>query len=202
MIKIKCRIFFISFILIAMLCLNGCRKDSYVYEFDVVDEVSQEYMQQSAQNEVTEDIISPMICIHVCGAVANPGVYELNSQSRLYEAIMLAGGFTDDADQNHLNLAQFLQDGQQIYVNTVEETQMKGLLVDDSPKSQSDGLININTASVQELKKLPGIGESKAQSIISYRENTGVFTNIEQIKRVEGIKEGLFQKIKDKITVN
>ena len=115
---------------------------------------------------------------------------------------MLAGGFTDDADQNHLNLAQFLQDGQQIYVNTVEETQMEGLLVDDSPKSQSDGLININTASVQELKKLPGIGESKAQSIISYRENTGVFTSIEQIKRVEGIKEGLFQKIKDKITVN
>lgn len=202
MIKIKCRIFFISFILIGMLCLNGCRKDSYVYEFDVVDEVSQEYMQQSAQNEVKEDIISPMICIHVCGAVANPGVYELNSQSRLYEAIMLAGGFTDDADQNHLNLAQFLQDGQQIYVYTVEETQMEGLLVDDSPKSQSDGLININTASAQELKKLPGIGESKAQSIISYRENTGVFTSIEQIKRVEGIKEGLFQKIKDKITVN
>lgn len=202
MINKKCRTIFISIIFAVILCLCGCGKDSYAYEFEIVDEISKEYTQESTQDELTEDVITQTICIHVCGAVINPGVYQLNSQSRLYEAIALAGGFTEKADQNHLNLAQLLQDGQQIYVYTTEETQMEDFMTDYLSKKQSDGLININTASMQELKNLPGIGDSKAQAIISYRENTGIFTSIEQIKKVEGIKEGLFQKIKDKITVN
>lgn len=201
MIKIKCKmkIFILFLTFYVVLCLSGCGKSSYDFAYEAVDEVSQEFVSQNAQEE---DTACQTIYVHVCGAVEKPGVYELESESRLYQVIALAGGFSEDANQNSLNLAQFLQDGQQVYVYTLQETEAMQTVPVEASTGMNSTLININTASVQQLKNLPGIGESKAQAIVAYREKQGSFSSIEQIKKVEGIKDGLFQKIKDSITVN
>lgn len=147
-----------------------------------------------------------MIYIYVCGAVCCPGVYQLPENARIYEAIDAAGGLREDASGESVNQAQKLEDGQRLYVPTVDETQQDGVLWGtDVPKAgeKEDGLgkVNINSATAEELKTLPGIGDAKAQSIVSYRQQNGAFQSIEELMNVEGIKSGVFDKIKDKITV-
>ena len=111
-------------------------------------------------------------------------------------------------NQNYLNQAQKITDGMRIYIPTQEETALAAedilLLTDDLQQAHASesGLININTAGLEQLCSLPGIGEGKAQNIIAYREEKGSYTSIEEIMNVEGIKEGLFEKIRDKITVS
>lgn len=155
------------------------------------------------------------ICVYVCGAVKSPGVYRLSKEARAYEAVDAAGGFSEEAYQQALNLASTLQDGDMLLVPTTQEweqwqeTGQKHY--SDATQSftgqaqsvseESDGLVNINTATREELCTLPGVGESRADSIIAYREEKGGFSTIEEIKNVSGIKDGLFQKIKDKIKV-
>lgn len=138
-----------------------------------------------------------MLCIYVCGAVKNPGVYQLAEGSRLFEAIDAAGGTLPEADLTSRNLAKVLQDGEQITVLTKEEAKA----LEESGETLHKGLVNINTASVQELTGLTGIGESRAQAIVAYRETNGLFKSIDGIKKVTGIKDGLFEKIKDKICI-
>lgn len=143
--------------------------------------------------------------VYVCGAVKAPGVYELAGSARVYEAITLAGGMRDDAAAEALNQARVVTDGERIYIPTLEELE-KGIADGDMPKvtepdSSNRGKLNINTAGREELKTLPGIGDSKADSIISYRESNGHFKSIEELMNVEGIKEGVFNKIKDSIIV-
>lgn len=155
------------------------------------------------------------IYVYICGAVNNAGVYRTAAGSRLFEVVELAGGFSAEADETCLNLAREAQDGEQIVILTKEETAAlaeKGIdftegqssaMNTDADKSavQGGGLVNINTASASELTTVSGIGESRAQAIIAYREANGSFQTIEDIKKVDGIKDGLFAKIKDKITV-
>lgn len=139
-----------------------------------------------------------LIYVYICGAVAKPGVYQVPEGSRLFEAIEVAGGMLEDAELTSQNLARILQDGEQIRILTKEEAKLS-VKADDTQESK--GLVNINTASVQELTTLTGIGESRAQAIVEYRETNGFFKSIDGIKKVAGIKDGLFDKIKDKITV-
>lgn len=161
--------------------------------------------------------------VHVCGAVEQPGVYELPPGSRIYQAIDLAGGMNTDADPDFLNQADYVFDGEKIYVPTREETEQmdtRQQTVTMSSEGTADrltneqngnrqeaggsgasGLVNLNTASEEQLCTLPGIGSSKARSIIAYREEHGSFERIEGIMDVAGIKDGLFQKIKAYITV-
>ena len=149
------------------------------------------------------------VYVYLCGAVASPGVYQLKQGSRLYEAVELAGGLTREADAACLNLARQITDGEQIVILTCEEAEQlkqegKYAFGQENAATASNtpsGLVNINTASVSELTTVSGIGESRAQAIVAYREANGGFRCIEDIKKVEGIKEGLFSKIKDKITV-
>lgn len=143
------------------------------------------------------------ICVYVCGQVNDPGVYTLSSGSRIYEAIELAGGFTSDAAEESLNLADVLEDGQQITVWSVEEYEagLSDTSASSSGTDSGDGLININTATADELTELPGIGDVKAAAIVAYREANGSFSSIEDIMNVDGIKEGSYEKIKDLITV-
>ena len=136
-----------------------------------------------------------------------PGVYRLHFGARTQEAIDAAGGLTAEADVTVLNRASKITDGQKIYVPTVGEQQTAAAVgaaessASTTPGTgSSSGLVNINTASMEELCTLPGIGEGKARHIISYRESTGKFEQIEDIMKVEGIKEGLFGKIRDLIT--
>lgn len=150
------------------------------------------------------------IYVHVTGHVRNPGVYQVGEDARLYEVIELAGGFTKKAEQNYLNLAGKVSDGEQIKVlskseykklgqKDTESTQNKG--TGENGAASEDSLININTATAEELMTLPGIGESKASAIINYREENGMFSSIEQIMQVSGIKEGSFRQIKELIKV-
>lgn len=156
------------------------------------------------------------IYVHVCGQVVSPGVYQLLKGSRVYEAVAMAGGCTEQGAPDCLNMAQELTDGMKIQVPDQEtarrilEEQASGTGVinpsgtgPDSPGTSGEGeaLVNINTASREQLTTLPGIGESRAEDIIRYREEYGGFQKIEDIMKVSGIKEAAFQKIKDRITV-
>ena len=148
------------------------------------------------------------VCVHVCGAVVTSGVYRLPSGSRLYEAVLAAGGLREDADDTSLNQASVVEDGQQVYVPTKEEVQNGTFKVvsDEGTKGKSGagevgGKVNINTADKEQLMTLRGIGESKATAIINYRETHGNFQSIEELMQIEGIKEGVFQKIRDMITI-
>lgn len=139
-----------------------------------------------------------MIYVQVSGAVAAPGVYQLPEGSRVFEVVELAGGMTEEADMNSLNQAQVLSDGQMIYLYAVGEQQAVG----SSETAQKDDRLDINTATAEELMALPGIGQSKAESIIAFREEHGAFEKTEDIMNIEGIKEGVFSKLKNRIKVN
>ena len=147
------------------------------------------------------------VVVHVCGAVVNPGIYTLSTGSRLYEAIAMAGGFSEEADISYHNLARPIEDGERIYILSTSET--KELTTEQqvagesgsSASLQSNGQINLNTATIEQLMTLPGIGEARAEEILAYRTKIGKFTDIEELMNVSGIGESRFEKIKDKITV-
>ena len=146
----------------------------------------------------TESPTEPvMIYVHICGEVKHPGVYELPEGSRIFEAVEAAGGFTEEAAQASLNLAQMISDEAQIVILTQKEAEEKVRL----EREQAAGIVNINTASKEQLMTLTGIGESRAEDIIRYRKESGGFQSIEEIKNVPGIKESAYLKIKDSITV-
>lgn len=149
---------------------------------------------ENESNEAEQEIY-----VYVCGAVKNEGVYRLPEKSRIFEAIEMAGGFTEDADHTTLNLAREVMDGEQITILTKE--QAKAALEAELQNIENIGVVNINTATVSQLTSIAGIGESRAKAIIAYREKNGGFKTIDDIKKVDGIKEGLFSKIKDKISV-
>ncbi len=144
-----------------------------------------------------EESSAARIVVYVTGAVNVPGVYELRSGDRIYQAIDMAGGMTDDAADGAINLAELITDGQQITVYTEDELEE----VQIAEQESKSGLVNINTATSEELCTLPGIGEAKASSIIAYREQNGAYSSIEDIKNISGIKDGVYSKIKDYICV-
>ncbi len=143
--------------------------------------------------------------VHICGAVAVPGVYKVKAGSRIYEAIALAGGLLPEACAEYTNQAQPVEDGMQIKIPTMQEVQegAPDFLAPegDGADSATDGLVNINAADKETLCTLPGIGEARAESILRYRQEHGAFQSIEDIMQVEGIKEKAYQKLKDKIKV-
>ncbi len=191
------------------------------------DPVSQEEMVQTAaepgeisqsaptqESRAAENATEPMeLYVHVCGAVEVPGVYVLPEGSRVVDAVKAAGGTLESASGEALNQALPVTDGMQIYVPTMEEAEksQEWIHTGDASEqpgsaavSESNGLagkININTADVTTLCTLPGIGESRASSIVAYREEHGGFSTIEDITKVSGIKDAAFGKIKDKICV-
>ncbi len=150
---------------------------------------------------------------HICGAVSNPGVYPITEVCRVVDLVELAGGFTEEAAEDYINQALKVQDGQRIYIPTQKELKelsaadyMSGGGASDIPEQVSSGalsskLININTATAEELMKLPGVGEAKAASILEYRNTKGKFITIQDLMKISGIKEGLFEKVSGYITV-
>ena len=147
------------------------------------------------------------IKVYVCGAVQRPDVYEISADSRIVDAVSAAGGFAIDAYPEAMNLAETVSDGSRIYVPTKEEVDALAVVYSDTGSgsggttSDSTGRVNINTATLEELTTLPGIGDTRARAIIDYREQNGAFGNIEDIMQVTGIKEKSFSKIKDSICV-
>lgn len=135
--------------------------------------------------------------VHICGEVISPGVYRVPTESRIYDVLLLAGGFTKEAADEAVNLAEPVKDGMQVIIPSEEEMQ-KEL---EAISLQRAGMVNINTASAEELCVLPGVGESRAADIIAYRNQNGAFATTEEIMQVPGIKEGLYEKIKSKIYI-
>ena len=140
------------------------------------------------------------VVVHVAGAVVSPGVYHLAANARVIDAVEAAGGMTAEADQNSLNLAGTIKDGQKVTVPS-QNGESGDSSANSASSSAASSLVNINTADKAALMTLPGIGEVLAQNIIDYREKSGGFSSIEEIKEVNRIGDKLFEQIKDSITV-
>ncbi len=176
----------------AFLC--GCREVSYLEASGGADPVFSEVDPEQVGAEEPSDVI----IVQVAGEVVSPGVYELKPGSRVYQVIEAGGGLTEDADERGINQAAPLSDGEKIYIPSFGETS-------EDPKlegaSDTDGRININQADAAGLMTLPGIGETKASDIISYRDAHGPFADISDLKQVPGIGDGIFKRILDLICV-
>ncbi len=178
---------------------------------------------EAAQESVVESSQqAAQICVHVGGCVAFPGVYYLDANSRVIDAVEAAGGFGENAASDAINLARVLSDGEQIIVLTNEEVEQTPAVTTTesatgtdtsagtdtsvgagaSTGAQASSKININTADSSQLQTLNGIGEATAAKIIAYREENGAFAAIEDIKLVSGIGDKKFENIKDEICVN
>lgn len=161
----------------------------------VLDDANTE-VEGSDESEDTENIV-----IHITGEVNDPDVYELDNEARLIDAVEEAGGFTDKADEDGVNLALKLEDEMMVRIPSVDdeisENELGILGIVDVVESEK---ININTASAEELQELSGIGPKTAEKIISYREEQS-FEDIEDIKNVNGIGDKMYEDIKDMIRV-
>lgn len=145
--------------------------------------------------------------IHIMGAVKNPGVVTLPEGARMIDAVEAAGGFTEQADIEKINLVYLLEDGLKIKIPMIEEqmyiTEENGenVIIEDKEGKGENTVININKAETDELTQLPGIGDAMAQRIIDYRKENGEFETIEDIKNVSGIGDAKFENIKGSICV-
>ncbi|CAM5195731.1 Competence protein ComEA OS=Ureibacillus acetophenoni OX=614649 GN=SAMN05877842_102270 PE=4 SV=1 [Ureibacillus acetophenoni] len=150
---------------------------------------------------------SENVIVDIKGAVKYPGVYELTSEDRIIDVIELAGGYTNEADSQFINHAQKLQDEMVIYIPIVGEVIEEDhpiepiITTTTSNESSLNSLVNINSATEAELTTLPGIGPSKAQAIISYRDEFGRFQTVDELKNVSGIGDKTFEKLKEFITI-
>ncbi len=166
------------------------------------------------EEKVEEDYHENKILVHISGAVNKEGVVELTINSRIVDAIEKAGGVTEEADIKVVNLAYKLEDGMKIYIPTKEENQEKenrikeyvtnssGISnVNENEQEPAEAKVNINTATQTQLESLPGVGPSTASKIIAYRKEKGKFNQIEDVKKVSGIGEAKFDKIKNNIVV-
>lgn len=167
-------------------------------------EVTDDWVVESAADSsetMTEAVQSgdASIYVYVCGAVAEPDVYELQAGARVFEAIAAAGGSCEEADLDCLNLADSLVDGEKIYVPAEGESVE---ITESTDDKTSDGRVNINTATMEQLQTLPGIGKAKAGAIIEYREANGAFSSVEDLRQVPGIKDGIFGQVQALIRVD
>lgn len=196
---------------------------SYKQENNFLEETENLEIENQAKEgaeESEETTEKEKIIVHISGAVQNEGIVELESGSRVADAIEKAGGLKENAYMDEINLAYQLEDGEKIHIPTIEEQKEKEnqeSKVENESTTGSDGTIsrssnssinngsqtkiNINTATEEELDTLPGIGPSTATKILDYRKEKGKFKTIEEIKEVSGIGESKYEKIKDKITV-
>ncbi|MCL1788674.1 MAG: helix-hairpin-helix domain-containing protein [Defluviitaleaceae bacterium] len=150
-----------------------------------------------------------IIVVHIVGEVENPGVFELETGARVYDALQLAGGATEDADLTRINLAAFLQDAMQIIVPAVGDNVDEVFIFAEGsapgaspgPPPQTGGLVNINTATLEQLQTLPGVGPVMAENIIAYRESVGGFASVDDLINVTRIGEATLERLRPLVTV-
>jgi len=190
---------------IVFLCFSACSQDTDIYleEYGKTTQETEVSYEEGSVSEITQSV-SPLCYVYICGAVKEPGVYAFAEGSRVYEVIEAAGGLTEDAEDTAVNQAELVWDGMMIRIYTREEAisfqSNDGNTGTDS--IEQDGRIDINAAGVSELMALPGIGSAKAEAIVLYRNENGGFSCIEDLMKVPGIKEGVFQQMKEHIKVN
>lgn len=186
-------------IIVIICCIIGVSLIIYMkisknndYENVLYEDIQTENIEENLEKEDIQETIK----VHICGEVINPGLIEIEVGSRIADAIDFVGGTTDFADISKINLAYILSDGEKIYIPNINDEDFE-----NQSSLSGNTKININTATVEQLQTLDGIGQSTAETIISYREENGKFTSIEDIKNVSGIGESKFEKIKEKICV-
>lgn len=219
----KKRMIFICMIaVVSAFLLAGCgRKDAYVISGETLDESLADA--SSVDETVLDSGPSATIYVDVDGAVLQPGVYSLPDNARVFDAVDAAGGLLPEACSEILNQAEHVSDGQKLYIMTKEEWEVQkepgssqewtgtqegtgkqgqnGTQGTQKQAEQDDELVDLNRATEGELCTLPGIGQTRAQAIIAYREASGGFRSIDEIQNVSGIKSGTYEKIKNKIKV-
>lgn len=219
----KKRMIFICMIaVVSAFLLAGCgRKDAYVISGETLDESLADA--SSVDETVLDSGPSATIYVDVDGAVLQPGVYSLPDNARVFDAVDAAGGLLPEACSEILNQAEHVSDGQKFYIMTKEEWEVQkelggsqewtgtqegtgkqgqnGTQGTQKQAEQDDELVDLNRATESELCTLPGIGQTRAQAIIAYREASGGFRSIDEIQNVSGIKSGTYEKIKNKIKV-
>lgn len=162
----------------------------------------------SSENTIEKETISK-IKVYVTGEVNSPGVLELDENSRIEDAINLAGGLTNFANIQQVNLAFVLEDGQKLYIPSIHDAEISEYIssnngdavIENSKNSSTNSKININKSDIEELKKLPGVGDSLARKIFDYRKENGNFKSIDELKNVNGIGEKKFDNLKEYITI-
>lgn len=169
--------------------------------FEVVE---QQGTNDNEDNSGQPDAVPSTILVHVAGAVCNPGVCELTEGARVNDAIAASGGFAEGANTQALNLARVLSDGEQLIVPLIENDTSSQKEQDGDTATNttnSSGKVNINSATVEELDTLPGVGPSTAQKIVDDRTQNGPFTSVEDLKRVSGIGDKKFNSLSDYICI-
>lgn len=206
-------------IMICVMALTGCftKDKAKIYreekeESKSESEINTSDSDSSGEIETTEKQKgSGYVYIQLGGAVKSPGVYKVLEGTRVFEAVEIAGGTTQEADIDSVNLARPVTDEMKIYVPTNEEVADSNgdyfweynneTFENEEEAVTDDGLININEATKEKLMELPGIGQAKAEAIINYREEKGGFNDVTEIMNISGIKEAAFEKIKNLIKV-
>ncbi|MCY8933755.1 helix-hairpin-helix domain-containing protein [Bacillus atrophaeus] len=186
--------------IVILLIFPGAKKQEPVQQITSSPDTAGTQVQQQ---ESKGDADGEKIIIDIKGAVKHPGVYELKTGDRVSQAIEKAGGINSEADEKQVNLAELLQDGTVVYIPSEgeEPTQRAAANASVQNGAGKEALVNINTASLEELQAISGVGPSKAEAIIAYREENGKFQAVEDITNVSGIGEKSFEKIKSAITV-
>lgn len=195
-------------LLCALFCcaaLGGCGRDAQSYL--AAEPQSDAYpIGETEETEAREDNPDEgNLLVYICGEVECPGVYELPAGSRICDALLAAGGMTDAAGKEYWNLAQPLCDGQMICFPTEEEAhkwqESGGPGAEVSTGIWADGRVNINTAALEELMTIPGVGQTRGEAIVAYRQEHGGFESPEDIMKVSGIGTTLYERMKDCIAV-
>ena len=193
----------VSRIIVICMFLVGCTNASNgveLFSSEYSAEETEKESQSVPDTDLTEEGVeeqNPGVVVYLCGEVCNPGIYELPKGSRISDAVTLAGGLTENASPDYWNLAQILTDGEMISFPTKEEAKER-----DSVVPEAESKININSATLEQLLTLSGIGEAKGKAILSYREEHGSFSKKEDLLNVSGIGSAVLEKIKDDIMVD
>ena len=179
-----------------------------VTETNLQAEVSAVSKDSSSEKEVRkeekeESLEQDLITVDVKGAVKSPGIYDLPVGSRVHDAVQKAGGLTEEADSKSINLAQKVSDEALVYVPTKgEEVASQQTASGTTPSTSKEKKVNLNKASLEELKQVKGLGGKRAQDIIDHRETNGKFKSVDELKKVSGIGAKTIEKLKDYVTVD
>lgn len=200
-------------IAIILITIIGIGIYCYTDAIENTNEEEIENVLEVAQTNTTKETEEKNIFVHIAGCVQKEGMLELSSNSRIADAIEKAGGLTQEADLSDINLAYLLEDGMKIYIPNQNERQENNEKTENTAKTENtpsmqiqdtntkQDVININTATQEELDTLPGIGPATATKIIEYRKEKGKFKQKEEIKEVSGIGEAKYEKIKEYISI-
>ena len=191
-----------GFFLLKPVAQTPAKESNLQTEVTTVSKDSASEKEEKSQKSETEEVVEKdLITVDVKGAVKSPGIYDLPVGSRINDAVQKAGGLTDNADSKSINLAQRISDEALVYVPTKEEATSQETHSNAS-NTKENKKVNLNKASLEELKQVKGLGGKRAQDIIDHRETNGKFKSVDDLKKVSGIGAKTVEKLKEYVTVD